>query len=69
MLLLPCQEEHLLLLLLLLAMVLLLLNAHFVKTGYGDAPSALPETMVKTPTAGRAARGQVQKLTCAAAGL
>ncbi len=47
-LLLPRQEEHLLLLMLLLAKLLLLLNAHFVKAGHGDAPSALPETMVKT---------------------
>jgi hypothetical protein len=47
--LLPCHEHHLLLVK--VALVLLMLQASFIEPWYRDAPSALPERIVKNKTA------------------
>jgi hypothetical protein len=50
--LLPCHKHHVLLLVE-VALVLLMLHASFIEPWYSDAPSALPERIVKNKTACR----------------
>ncbi len=52
MMLLPCHKHHVLLLVE-VALVLLMLHASFIEPWYSDAPSALPERIVKNKTACR----------------